>query len=377
MPAVFSSGATSNSSKAKNSNLFGSGSSKGTYSPPAPVYTPPQKSYSQEYYYEPEPVYTPPKATYTPPKNTYVAPKPVAPAPSPVKTAVQQIIDKAITAPKPAPAPVPNPMETALKAQTATVTPWLGSGQPGVQPTLYRQATQAGARNELADANLLYDLDNLNAQIALAQDLQNQNQAMPGVYIPGSESNRDYGNLVSDLIDKRGELLSPGNTGLSGSLSTISNTGGDILTGAWTGLEDGLGLGNQPWSPRADQAGQVYGDGTGGPSYIGNPPTTGNANVAMNRQPQGMPPAPDPYETGTLFWDPITQTPIRVYPDDVGDFYNALYGLDQWQQVLVFAKALGQSLHLVHQLGLGQHHSGHGGQCQQRAVGLMPGGVRR
>ena len=134
MPAGFSS-----SVGGGGKNLFGSGSAKGTYTP-APVYTPPQKSYGQEWYSEPEPV-------YTPPKNTYVAPKPVAPAPSPVKTAVQQIIDKAVTAPKPAPAPVVDPMETALKAQTATVTPWRAPVQPGVQPTLYRQATQAGARN--------------------------------------------------------------------------------------------------------------------------------------------------------------------------------------------------------------------------------------
>jgi len=40
-------------------NLFGSATSKGTYTPAAPVYTPPQKSYGQEWYSEPEPVYTP------------------------------------------------------------------------------------------------------------------------------------------------------------------------------------------------------------------------------------------------------------------------------------------------------------------------------
>ena len=236
MPAGFSS-----SVGGGGKNLFGSATSKNTYTP-APVYSPPPV---KQYYYEPEPVYTPPKATYTPPKNTYVAPKPVAPAPSPVKTAVQQIIDKAVTAPKPAPAPVVDPMETALKAQTATVTPWRAPVQPGVQPTLYKQATQAGAQahtlDEVAAANQLYDLDTVNALIALAQDRENANQPMPGVYIPPTTEPGKPGNDLLALQDIRAGILNPGNTGLSGSFSTISNTGGDILTGAWTGLQDAIG----------------------------------------------------------------------------------------------------------------------------------------
>ena len=324
-------------------NIISNATARNAYYPPAPVYTPPQRQYSYE------PVYTPPKATYTPkPATNVVRPTP-APAPAPIKSTVQQIIDKAVAAPKPAAAPAVDPVAAALKNQSATVAPWqgMGTGNAGTIAPLYRQASQGGAVphqiDQLAAANQLYDLDNINAMIALAQDQENQNY-VPGMgYFPDSQA-PDEGppNDLLALMDARAGILNPGNTGLSGTLSSISNAGVPALINGANWFEgniedpllDGIGLGNEPWSPRPDQAGQVYGDGTGGPSYIGNQrepssqPQMLDGNRTFNRPPQGMPLAPDPYDTGVMFWDPTTQTPIRIYPDDVPDFYGAMYGID-------------------------------------------------
>ncbi|MCA9859964.1 MAG: hypothetical protein KC438_09585, partial [Thermomicrobiales bacterium] len=241
----------------------------------------------------------------------------------------QQIIESAITpAAKPV-TPEIDPVTKALTGQTAKVTPWQSYAKEADTPP-------SDDDDDLAAANLLSDLDQVQFQIALAQDLQNQNQLMPGVYTPGAATDRDYGSMVADLIDLREQMLNPGGTGLSGTAVDAAATLSGGADAIYSFLDEALGGGSNEWSP-GREASPVFGDGTGGPSGPGQWVNMGDGMVWVPAPPspelapfnpdqlsgsqEYFPPAPE--GTGTLVWNPQTGLPSRVV-GDTADFYRAL-----------------------------------------------------
>lgn len=306
--------AARNSGAAAARNILSSTNSataRNTYTPPAPAYTPPPVPTAPRWN-PPAPAPIPPAPT-APARNTATQRNTTPPpAPTPVKSTVQQIIESAITpAVKPA-TPEIDPVTKALTGQTAKVTPW---------QSYAKETASSTPSNDLAAANLLYDLDNLNAQIALAQDLQNQNQFMPGVYTPGAVTDRDYGSMIADLIDLRGQMLNPGGTGLSGTAVDAAATLSGGASDLYSFLDEAIG-------------GK---DGTGEPSGPGQWVNMGDAMVWVPTPPppelapfspdqlggpqEYFPPAPE--GIGTLVWNPQTGLPTRVIGDSA-DFYRAL-----------------------------------------------------